>query len=739
MRVGSALVLVLIVAMIPLGAQAVPTAPDEDPVIALVLAGGGALGFAHIGVIRAVEEAGIEPDIVVGTSIGSIVGALYAAGYSADEMERLVLQNDWQNTLFDSVDRRALGFWEKSFYASYYLSLPINQAERTTHAGITHAQHVVEFLDELLADYPAEIDFDDLPRRFRAVAADLMSGKSVVYDSGDLKTVIRASMSVPGVFTPVAYRGRYLIDGGWTENTPTRPAVEMGADIIITVPLGGLKNRPEDLSNLTEITLQADQIRKAEQLDRSLADADLIISPNLDGFTPLDFEAADALIARGYAAAEPLLDELRKISALQTNASGSPIPAPAGAPKPLRISRIEIASEMPPAEEKNLLDTLEELIPDETDSATLRKTVYSLYDGGSFEHIWYRLVPEKNGSYILQLDAEPVLAPDSLLSLGLTLEGSLGEGSSSYGEVAAAYTAFFGEEAEAGIQAQAWISELPSLKIGAAYAPSYATVISLGGYVRQEPEFFFDDEGISALYALRRFGGDLSLILTPWRNLGLILRPYLEYRILDRRYGDSIFDQQGYSRYGIDTAVSWDSLDRLVAPRRGLYTTAALDYGARNELEEQIRLDFSSALYLSPADPWVLNPWIIGRTLIVGSPRQSELPTMGGAVDLDTYFRQEIRAETVAASGLRLRARIGRLLLGTGDELYLQLALSGGVAWEEQLTALESDPTRYWGISTGVVANTIIGEASLAVGINRDGRPTGFIGLRNSLPTLFER
>lgn len=731
MRLRSAVVLLLVLATTPLKA--------EDPVIALVLAGGGALGFAHIGVIKAVEEAGVEPDIVVGTSIGSIVGALYAAGYTADEMARLVLENNWQETLFDSIDRRALGFWEKTFYGSYYLSLPINQTERTTGAGISHAQHVVEFLDRLLGAYPAEIDFDDLPRRYRAVAADLLSGKSVVFDSGDLKTVIRASMSVPGVFTPIAYRGRYLIDGGWTENTPTRPAVEMGADIIIAVPLGGLKSQPEELRSLTEITLQADQIRKAEQLDRSLADADLVIAPDLDGFTPLDFEAAEALIARGYAAAEPMLDELIEIAALQNSEPLRPASVPDGTAIPIRISRIEIASEMPDAEKENLVETLKPLIPETTDSAALRETVYSLYDGGTFAHIWYRLLPEQDGSYILSIDAEPILPPESLLSVGLSLEASLGEGSSSYGEVSAAYTAFFGKEAEAGVQAQARISELPSLKLGAAYAPTYATVLSLAAYIQQEPEFFFDDEGISSFYALRRFGGDLSLILTPWRNLGMILRPYLEYRSLDRRYGESIFEEQGYSRYGVDTAISWDSLDRLVAPRRGVYTTASLDYGARNEIEEQIRFDFAASAYLSPAEVLVLNPWILGRTLILGAPRRAELPTMGGAEDLDTYFRQEIRAESLAASGLRLRGRIGRLPLGTGDELYLQLAFSGGLAWTDALPERPSEPLQYWGVSTGIAANTIVGEAILAVGINRDGRPTGFIGLKNSLPTLFER
>ena len=286
------------------------------PVVALVLAGGGALGFAHVGVLKVLEEVGIQPEIVVGTSIGSIVGGLYSVGYSATEIEEIVGDIDWNATLFDTFNRKDLSFEQKTQQSEYYLSFPQIRDRSIADAGLSQAQHVMEILDQLFSKYPIELDFDSLPRRFRAIAADLITGEKVVYGDGDLKTAVRASMSVPGVFTPVEYRSRFLIDGGWVDNIPTTVAKELGADIIIAVALENMKYNASDLSTIFDVNQQAKQIRMLDRIEESLSYADIVIEPDLTGYTAADFGQSMPMIDLGYDAAAALRLQLKEVASL---------------------------------------------------------------------------------------------------------------------------------------------------------------------------------------------------------------------------------------------------------------------------------------------------------------------------------------------------------------------------------------------------------------------------------------
>ncbi len=713
------------------------TDDGDSPSVALVLAGGGALGFAHIGVIRAIEEAGVDPDIVIGASIGSIVGALYSAGYDAEEMETLVTTNDWKDTFFDKRDRSKLPYWQKAFYSSYHFSVALTPSQKATTAGAFHAQHVVELLDRLLEKYPAELDFDTLPRKFRAVAADLVTGERVVYDKGDLKTVIRASMAVPGIFTPIEYKGRYLIDGGWADNTPSQVAKAMGADIIIVVPLGGLKNDIEELKTIAAVSSQADQIRIRERIQESLSAADLIIAPDLQGFTAADFERGSELVAVGYEAAKPLLPELRKISALQRSKREAPKP-PVNIEQKLHITSITINGELSEERGNRLKEYLDQNITKEIARKELREKIYALYDDGSYAHIWYRLLQEDDG-YQLIIDEEPQQIPRSLLSLGLNIEGTVTKRSASYAQMSAAYISFISDDLRTAALVQTWISEMPSFKAGLARALFWNALMSIGGYIHQDPHYFYDDDEVSAIYSLQRFGGDCAILLPFRGHAGITIRPYGEYRYLDRFIGDSLFEQEGWSRYGINGSLSIDTLDRILTPKRGIYSSIEVDYGAEEELNDIVRIDAEGNAFLSPSSRWVINPWALSKNLLHGTPRSVDLPAMGGTGSLDGYYRQEIRSENLFATGLRVRRQIGNLPLGFGNEIYAQLAASGGVSWKEDWSDIGEDPLYYSGAALGIIVNTIIGEAQISMAINDEYRFSGYIGLRNKLPTLFDR
>ena len=733
------LLLLLVLAGSPLYAETdlldIPS-ENDDPVIALVLAGGGALGFAHIGVIRAVEEAGIEPDLVVGTSMGSLVGALYSAGYSADEMERTVVDTDWKETLFDTVPRGSLSYRNRTFFSSYYLNVPLRQSPRTTDIGGSHAQHVVEFLDRLLEKYPVELDFDTLPRRFRAVATDLMSGERIVYDYGDLKTVLRASMSVPGIFTPVYYNERYLVDGGVVDNTPVLAAAELGADIIIAVSLGGLKSEPAELTSMSSMLLQIIEIKDRRGYEENIAAADLVIRPDLTGFTPFNYEQGEGLIKAGYLAAEARISELRRITSVQAVRGGSqPAAVP---PATIEVSSISVVPGEPRGQYRQLEEYLREKIPRRTSVDTIRQVIYGLYDSSAYTHAWYRLRPQSDGTCHLEVDAEQRLNPDSVLGVGLVFEGSATDNTASTQRVSLAYTRFFTEEQRYGFILQAWLSELSSLKASLLFNAHPRLSLLNSAYLHQSPQYIYDDEAVSALYALQRIGWDLSVIYAVWNSTAVGVRPYLEHREIYRRYGERIFEGDSWNSYGVKAFFSLDTLDRVVTPTRGVSVSLVNDLRLDEWKARNATIRFESKLFAPLSRGLILDLWVMNQLLFDTSAGIYEYPTLGGIETLKGYYAQEIRSPNILAAGAGIRLQIATLPLGAGNEVYLQFSGNSGMAWDEEPVGLPYTPSYYGGGAVGVVANTLLGEASISVALNDEGRLISFIGLRNSISNIFE-
>lgn len=209
--------LVVALAVLGLAPRTVAQEPHRDArpaTLGLALAGGGALGFAHVGVILVLEELGISADVVAGTSFGSIVGALYAAGYSGREMLAVVESTNWNRILYDTPTYANLDYEEKNELRHYRARLSFREGDLLLRTGASAGQRAVEFLDDLLRYHALTEDFATMPRPLAIVAADLISGEEVVLTGGDLKSAVRASIAVPGVFAPLFYDGRYLIDGG---------------------------------------------------------------------------------------------------------------------------------------------------------------------------------------------------------------------------------------------------------------------------------------------------------------------------------------------------------------------------------------------------------------------------------------------------------------------------------------------------------------------------------------------
>ncbi|WP_289055682.1 patatin-like phospholipase family protein [Carboxylicivirga marina] len=288
---------------------------SKRPKIGLVLSGGGAKGLAHIGVLKVLEEAGIRPDYITGTSMGSIIGGLYASGYSAVELDSIVNSIDWAVVLSDQIPLHDVVPEEKADYNRFQLEFDITRKGLKLPAGMVRGQRISEMLSSLTWHVSNSSSFDDLPIPFRCVAVDLVEGKPYVFKEGDISEAMRASMAIPSVFTPVEKDSMYLVDGGVLDNFPVLLCKEMGADIIIGVNVGASdKPKIDDLKSITEILMTSAMIGSNIAFDEAIKVTDYLITPELHPFTSASFFDGKDIVKRGEQAALKQVDDFKHLA-----------------------------------------------------------------------------------------------------------------------------------------------------------------------------------------------------------------------------------------------------------------------------------------------------------------------------------------------------------------------------------------------------------------------------------------
>jgi NTE family protein len=308
--------------LIALLSASLVAAGDEDgerPRIGLVLGGGGARGAAHIGVLQELERLRIPVDAIAGTSMGAIVGGLYAAGTTVDELEHIVNSLDWGQALSDSPRRRNLSFRRKQDDNRYPvdLELGLRGGELALPKGLAQGQNIDLLLRRLTAHADHIEDFDELPIPFRAVATDITTGEMHVMSSGDLALSIRASMSVPGLLAPAQLDGRSLVDGGVVANLPISVIRTMDVDIIIAVEVDFPLYESDELESAPAITEQILTIlmrKNTQQQISTLAESDVLIQPALGTFSSGDFGNAAFAVEKGLEAIDKVEDRLTDLS-----------------------------------------------------------------------------------------------------------------------------------------------------------------------------------------------------------------------------------------------------------------------------------------------------------------------------------------------------------------------------------------------------------------------------------------
>ena len=397
------------------------------PTVALVLSGGGAKGAAHVGAIKRIEELGIPVDMVLGTSMGGLIGALYSLGYTPDQMDTIISNVDWGWALSDKLSREFISYEDMKYKEKYMLSIPFYyekdyfEAIERRHqeefhigadqesgiamlkrnllgslpSGYIYGQNVNNLISSLTVGYQDSIDFKDLPKPYVCIAADMVTGKAKIWHSGKINQAMRSTMSIPGMFAPVKVDGMVLVDGGIRDNYPTALAREMGADIIIGVDLSQGRKTYRDVNNLADIFSQAIDMLGQDAFEANVGIPDVKIKPELKGYHMLSFNpsAIDTIKTRGYLAAmaqDSLLREVARRASVadsivqKKSAAGFKLDS-------LFISEVEVLGVLP--KEKEMLMKKFHLEFDEKISRKdIDLIVDNIYGTQSYDYVTYELL-----------------------------------------------------------------------------------------------------------------------------------------------------------------------------------------------------------------------------------------------------------------------------------------------------------------------------------------------------------
>ena len=391
--------LVLYLLSIPvLKAQDMP-APEKDVKVGLVLSGGGAKGFAHVSVLKKLEEAGVRIDYIAGTSMGAIIGGLYASGYNAEELDSVLRVYDLNGLVRDDLPREVSSFYQKENDGKYAISLPLVKRRIELPSAVSTGQNAFNIFSQLTEHVHEVDDFSKLDIPFFCMATNLETGEEVVLDKGFLPEAIRASGSFPGLLTPVKVDGKVLVDGGIVDNFPVEKMKEKGVDYIIGVNVSaGLKDI-EDLNTLPEILLQIAGFQMYNKWEDKIEQSDLYIRPDLDEFSTFSFDQSEEIMRRGDLAMEKVEDQLKELAARQKGKSPERSIATYLFKKEFMIKEVLIKGNRNYTDQyciKKLGLKKNEIISRED----FMRGIDVLTATGNFESIFYKLIPVEGGTKV---------------------------------------------------------------------------------------------------------------------------------------------------------------------------------------------------------------------------------------------------------------------------------------------------------------------------------------------------
>jgi len=547
--------------------------PQNGPKICLVLKGGGALGLAHVGVLKVLEKNRVPIHCIAGASMGSIVGAAYASGNSIDELEKILSSTDWNALFGENISRQSRDFRLKpgrnrELYGDAKLSFVDGKLKSPT--GIIQGQNIRPLFQTIFGNVQTPVEFDSLPIPFRAVTADVETGEKYVPSSGDLASVVRASMSVPGAFSPVMIDDKLLVDGGIANNLPVEVALEMGADILVVIDLYSDLAKGESLTSPLSVSGQMVTLLFLQNSRASRAlvrPQDVVIEPNVAAYNALQFDKGEELIKIGEDAANKVLPSIQKLSVSEEeyNKYIARRTHKEVRTKPLDFVKIKGESHM---SDERLANSFRLKEGDFFDPKIMGEDINSLYQSGYFQSVQYSLIKDGDKEGLL-VDINQKSWLDNFVRLGFAIQDDFeGHGGFRLG-FAYRQNSTFTEDGYAELQAE--IGLIPKLSFEL-YQPlgheSPYFINPIIGYQRsqiilreggEEIAEYFRSETFATLNLGRKLGTSGEAIVGVTRAAGK----------LNLQVGDPRLGQFDYDIGDLVAGVSIDTLDRADFPTDG--------------------------------------------------------------------------------------------------------------------------------------------------------------------------
>ena len=391
---------ILSLLLLTLPAAAQDTIVPRRPKVGVVLSGGGAKGFAHIGALRVIEEAGIPIDYVAGTSMGSIIGGLYAVGYDPDMMQKLCTEQNWDLIIKDQIPRKFIPLEKRINERHYLLSLPYENGKFKLKRSMIDGMYVNMLLTRLMMPAYEERDFSKLPVPFLCIATDMISADPIEFNKGSLAQSIRSSMSIPFLFEPVDYEGYLLCDGGLTNNFPVRNVKDKGIDIIIGVDLEIVKSDREVLDNSLKVLERLISVVSQDESNKAREECKILIRPDIGKANMMSFNDFGPIIRCGEEGARAKFPELKRL-ADSLQALG-PFEVERHHTQP--VDHVTIAG----VEVEGLDDYNADLLksefgnefPHEFMIDDIETIIVKVYSQGYYSNVWYELVDTPEGNII---------------------------------------------------------------------------------------------------------------------------------------------------------------------------------------------------------------------------------------------------------------------------------------------------------------------------------------------------
>ena len=387
----------LLVALFFISISFAQTKPQKDLKVGVVLSGGGAKGLAHVSALKVLEEAGVRVDYIGGTSMGAIIGALYASGYSAADLDSIIKTVDFFKVISNDLPRKAKPFYEKESGEKYALTLPVKKGKVGIPTALTEGQNVMNLLTRLTQHVNSIEDFNKLPVPFLCIGTDLETGKQKVFRSGFLPEVVKASGSFPTLLAPVEIEGKLYSDGGIVNNFPVDEVKAMGADVIIGVDIqDGLKGK-DKLNSAPTIINQIVGFQMYQNIENKRENVDILIRPDLSNYNVVSFEAVNPIMKIGDNASRKFIKKFKEISKLQIKNEKEKVDF--YKVDKFHIKRLEVVGNNNYTR-AYILGNLNIKKRDTTSYKSLVSSINNLYGTGNFESVQYKIENQNDGAVV---------------------------------------------------------------------------------------------------------------------------------------------------------------------------------------------------------------------------------------------------------------------------------------------------------------------------------------------------